>query len=435
MKGQLHLQKAVQIHHRHPITFTLITSFTMHFANVLALATVAMAAPSSDPQGAPLIAHSDNNGRYIVKLKDSSDVGSLNSVVGLLDSEPDNIYSNVMNGFSAAMDEQTLQRVRMHPDVEYIEESAILRLEVEEQGQRGQHDPSADVQMSSNSEWVNQEKAIWGLSRVSSKKPGKDTYSYEKTAGEGVCVYVIDTGIDDKHPDFEGRAMQVKSWVSGEEKDGHGHGTHCAGTTSSNTYGVAKKSTVYGFKVLADNGSGSIDGIISAIDEVVSDSGKRKCPKGVAVNMSFGGEGAHQGLSDACVGLIKKGIFVGASAGNSNKDAAGFTPAGTPEICTIGATDNKDAKSDFSNHGKIVDLQAPGSLILSTFPGNGTKEWSGTSMAAPHAVGLAATYMALGIKGDKACDHMKETANKGVITGVPSGTTPDLIFNANPKAE
>lgn len=405
----------------------------MHFSNVLALATVALAAPSSDPQGARFIAHGENNGKYIVKLKNKSDIGAFNSVVGLLGAEPSNVYSNVMRGFSASMDKETLQRVRTHPDVEYVEESAIFTFALEEQGEQA---TPAGMQMSSSSDWVTQEKAEWGPARVSNKKPGKTTYSYEKTAGEGVCVYVLDTGIDDKHPEFEGRAQQVKSWIEGEETDGHGHGTHCAGIVGSKTYGVAKKSALYGFKVLDNQGSGMLDGIISALEEVITDSGKRKCPKGVAVNMSLGAQGEHQALRDASAALVKKGVFVGAAAGNSNEDAAGFSPAGAPEVCTIGATDDKDAKSSFSNHGKIVDLQAPGSRILSTMPGGKTETYSGTSMACPHAVGLAATYMALeGIKGDKVCEHMKEKANKGVVTGVPSGTTPDLIFNGNPKAE
>jgi len=101
------------------------------------------------------------------------------------------------------------------------------------------------------------------------------TYKYDSSAGKGVNVYVIgmspffpnlthlhlpyptDTGIFTEHPAFEGRASWGKTFGGYEDKDGNGHGTHCAGTAVSGPYGVAKAAHVIAVKVLSDEGSGS----------------------------------------------------------------------------------------------------------------------------------------------------------------------------------
>jgi len=68
--------------------------------------------------------------------------------------------------------------------------------------------------------------------------------------------YPTDTGIFTDHPAFEGRASWGKTFGPYEDKDGNGHGTHCAGTVASKPYGVAKSSKVIAVKVMGDNGKG-----------------------------------------------------------------------------------------------------------------------------------------------------------------------------------
>lgn len=140
----------------------------------------------------------------------------------------------------------------------------------------------------------------------------------------------------------------------------------------SKTYGVAKKANVYGFKVLDSSGNGDDSGVIAAIDAVPSDAAQRNCPKGVVVNLSLGAGFKMQAMNDAVANLVKKNIFVAAAAGNSFKDAKDESPASEPTICTVGATDSGDNKAFYSNHGSVLDIQAPGSGVVSIVPGGRT---------------------------------------------------------------
>lgn len=221
----------------------------------------------------------------------------------------------------------------------YIEENGMSRIALWTEEEATE---STVRSIEQSSDWVDQPKAIWNLARVSNitVKGWSGTYRYHKSAGEGVCAYVIDTGIDDQNADFEGRAKQVKSWIKGEDnKDLHGHGTHVSGTLASKTYGVAKKAKLFGLKGLGKNGNGPDDGIVAAIDFVAEDAPTRNC-KGVVVNLSLTADNYHQVMNDACANLVKKGYMVATASGNSNRDAGKDSPGSEPLVCNAAATGN-----------------------------------------------------------------------------------------------
>lgn len=177
---------------------------------------------------------------------------------------------------------------------------------------------------------------------------------------------------DSPHPqDFEGRAAFVANYAGGSDTDANGHGTHIAGIIGGKTYGVAKKASVYGVKALGDNGSGTISGIVAAINFVPGDAAARNCPNGAYINLSIGG-GFSAAMNAAVASSVQGGVFVGVAAGNSNADAAGFSPASEPLACTVGSIDRTDARASTSNYGAAVDIFAPGRDIISTWPGGGT---------------------------------------------------------------
>lgn len=110
-------------------------------------------------------------------------------------------------------------------------------------------------------------------------------------------------------------------------------------------------------------------GVVAGINFVATDSATRSCPNGTVANMSLGG-GYSASINRAAAALVDAGVFLAVAAGNDNADASSYSPASESTVCTVGATDKNDAKSSFSNYGSVVDIQAPGSSILSTWIGS-----------------------------------------------------------------
>lgn len=235
----------------------------------------------------------------------------------------------------------------------------------------------------------------WGLDRIDQQTKTLDsTYNYPVDGGKGVRVYVVDTGVAATNPEFEGRMLPGFDAL-GENlasTDCHGHGTHVAGTVAGTKFGVAKAASIVPVRVLGCGGSGSTSGILKALDWILANH-----PAGTPalVSMSIGGGG--QALFNAGVKKVfEAGILPVVAAGNSNADACKYSPSGTPEALTVGASDVNDSRASYSNFGDCVDVFAPGSSIISASAANpaGSASMSGTSMATPHVTGLAALYLA-----------------------------------------
>lgn len=255
-----------------------------------------------------------------------------------------------------------------------------------------------------------EKSAPWGLARVSHRErlsfSTYNKYLYAHNAGEGVDAYVIDTGTNVDHVDFEGRAKWGKTIPEGDDDvDGNGHGTHCSGTVAGKKYGVAKKANVYAVKVLRSNGSGTMSDVVKGVEWAAQShleqvqaakEGKRKGFKGSVANMSLGG-GKTEALDRVVNAAVDAGIHFAVAAGNDNAEACDYSPAAAEKAITVGATELGDVRSYFSNYGKCTDIFAPGSNILSTWIGSkyATNTISGTSMASPHVAGLLAYYLSL----------------------------------------
>jgi subtilisin family serine protease len=139
-----------------------------------------------------------------------------------------------------------------------------------------------------------------------------------------------------------------------------------------------------------------LSGVIAGI-QWVSDDAKAKGITNMSVlSMSLGGS-YSAAMNSAVAGTVKNGITVVVAAGNSNDDAANYSPASAPNAITVGAIGQNDARASFSNYGSLLDVFAPGVNILSAWIGSttATNTISGTSMAAPHVAGLVAYLIAL----------------------------------------
>lgn len=257
-----------------------------------------------------------------------------------------------------------------------------------------------------------QNDSTWGLARISQRDrifPWNDlSYIYQTGNPDNlVNAYVIDTGIQITHNDFEGRATWGKTAIpyNGDE-DLNGHGTHCAGIIGSKTYGVAKNVHLIAVKVLDSAGNGEISDVLNGIEFIVSDHEEQKSQnkklRGSVVNMSMGA-GKSYALTKMVNEAVKKGIHFVVAAGNESDDACYGSPADAEEAISVGATTTSDGRAFFSNWGKCVDLFAPGTSIPSTYIGvnnNSTEVMSGTSMSAPHVAGLIAYFLSLQPESD-----------------------------------
>ncbi|WWD21497.1 hypothetical protein CI109_105983 [Kwoniella shandongensis] len=317
-------------------------------------------------------------------------------------------------GYAGKFSSNTLDAIRSSPEVAYVERDQIVRTQ---EVPRGVDDydnyPVGDI-ASASAGITTELGAPWGLARISHREQLHlstfTKYLYHSEGGEGVTAYVIDTGINVDHVEFEGRAKWGKTIPKNDvDKDGNGHGTHCAGTIASRKYGVAKAAEVVAVKVLGSNGSGSMSDVVAGVlwaaeraadaaaaaaGELVA-TGKTKY-KGSVANMSLGG-GKAKSLDDAVNAAVDAGLHFAVAAGNDNKDACNYSPAAAEKAVTVGASTLGDERAYFSNHGKCVDIFAPGLNILSTWTGGNqtTNTISGTSMASPHICGLLAYLVSI----------------------------------------
>lgn len=248
--------------------------------------------------------------------------------------------------------------------------------------------------------------------------------AWETTQGDkNVLVAVIDTGIDytqedladniwtnpgeipDNKIDDDGNGFidDLHGWdfanSDSDPMDDHSHGTHVSGTIGAvgnngkGVIGVSPNVRLMGVKFLGSGGSGTLAAAVLAIDYAVK-------MKAQILNNSWGGGGYSQALADVIEKANKSNVLFVAAAGNdsSNNDVSKHYPSSYehPNVVAVAATTNQDTLARFSNYGfKSVHISAPGENILSTVPNQEYKVFSGTSMATPHVVGVAALVLAM----------------------------------------
>lgn len=310
------------------------------------------------------------------------------------------VYKKALKGFSARIPDALLVAVATDPDVAFIEPDRWVYAV-------GQEIPTGV-------------ERIGTLQNTTANINGVDDRV-------DVDIAIIDTGIDLDHPDLNvfksTNCTRLRNGCKdGQGNDGHGHGSHVAGIAAAldNTIGVvgvAPGARLWAVKVMSDNGTGYLSWIIKGIDWVTAHASEIE-----VANMSVAWRGYSPAAHTAIQNSVAKGIVYFAAAGNESTDIYGsdgafgtgddICPAAFPEVAAISALNDTDGTwggrdgvgeygsddsfASFSNSSSsnAIDLMCPGVGIYSTHKNAGYTTYSGTSMASPHAAGLAALYIA-----------------------------------------
>jgi len=352
-------------------------------------------------------------GRYIVVLRDDADAQNIAEAHSRrLGAEVTSVYEHALQGYAAKIPSARLSELKADPRVQFVEpdRTAVAF---------GQTMPT-------------------GVNRVDGDtgSPTAKIDGIDERVNADVAM--IDTGINKTHPDLNvagGRNFATFFAPSNNYEDGHGHGTHVAGTIAAldNGYGavgVAPGARLYGVKVLSNSGTGYQSWIINGIDWVTAHANTID-----VANMSLGGSGTDGSCGSnayhkAICNSVAAGVTYTVAAGNNNADLQTFVPAAYNEVLTATAASDSDGisggtgaapscrtgeKDDyaatFSNYATLADqdhtIAAPGVCIYSTWKNGGYNTISGTSMASPHIAGTAALCIA-----SKACN---DTNNNGKV--------------------
>jgi subtilisin family serine protease len=364
----------------------------------VALTGIAHPAPATSSPKLILAAagHGIENSYIVVLKQDKVSTSAIDSVAERLATREHGrigqVYSHGLQGFEVSLDEAAARRLAADPAVAYVEQNSVMRLQ--------------DTQINPPSH----------LDRIDQLRyPGNRSYTYPTTAPD-VRVYVLDSGIQATHFEFEFRVTDGASFgtTAPANTDCVGHGTHVAGLIGSATYGAAKGVTLTPVRVFDCADVTSSAYVLAGLNWVYAN----HRPGELAVlNMSI--SGPPESFVDQYVNaLMANGVVVTAAAGNQRVDACTVSPARVPGVITVGGLASNDEKDSVTNIGSCVDIYAPSTSVISTWHtfDFSTQILSGTSMSAGIAAGVAAMLRSLhpSLSPAQIHDLVRQTAARDV---------------------
>jgi len=329
-------------------------------------------------------------------------------------------YADVVVGFSARLNAVEKKALESDPDVAEVVQDYYIDIGPDK-SESNPKDMGASSIIDNQNHTDDQHQTLVGpnieLSAIDNTFVKKSTSDFAQTVPCGITkaggfldgsakatwIWILDTGIDTDHPDLnvQTNATFAKSFIAGQTfEDGHGHGTHCAGTAAAKNnsigvVGVSAGARVVPVKVLNNSGTGSWSALLAGLNHVAM----YDIP-GDVISMSLGGygyancENSLTTLRDAIKNLGNAGTHVVMASGNDNADANLNRPGcinGT-RVYTVGAmtcTNTCYVSANWNTSSSVpVDWVAVGVSVYSTCMGGGYCTKTGTSMATPHVAGI-----------------------------------------------
>ncbi|MEK4228385.1 S8 family peptidase [Solibacillus sp. FSL H8-0538] len=271
---------------------------------------------------------------------------------------------------AVTMNNSELVQLQKHPDIVTIETNDTVQL--------------LEEAVSISPTFATTEANQWNITAVNSSVTWQ-----EGLTGKGVKIAIIDSGIA-SHNDLS--IAGGVSFISDDYDDEHGHGTHIAGIIGAQhngfgAAGIAPNSEIYAVRVLDKEGVGDVAHVLQGIDWAIENGMD-------IINLSFGDTSDLGPLKEAIQTAYSKGILVVAASGNNGTSNVSentvFYPALYDEVIAVAALDQNFSRSGWSATGPKNEFTAPGEGVYSTFLNDQFATKQGTSVAAPHVVGVLA---------------------------------------------
>ena len=331
---------------------------------------------------------------------------SVNRIVSEYDGDED--YALNQNSTQLAVEDRILvyadKLSKSYGEIEKVSSSGVIVLQFADDASAASalkslsaDGYSADYDLIARTADVNATEYVsetWGNERVESQETINSIKSSGKKLND-VTVAVIDSGVDDTHPDLKNRVVGSIDFTNSDtEADQYGHGTQVAGVIVQNSPNNVK---IKSYKIADSNGNSTMSYIVSALNTIASEQNAPKILNmSLVVNVTGDSTSTRNYFENVVSELDKKGCTIVSAAGNKNEDASSYFPASIPQVITVAASDSDNNKATYSNYGSVVDIAAPGTHIYTTIMGGGyTRDVSGTSLATPFVSAAAATLLSM----------------------------------------
>jgi subtilisin family serine protease len=370
------------------------------------------------------------------------------------------VFSLGMHGYSAHLDDRALDHVRHQDEVQSIDHVGLSAKQEEVTAGEYVDEPISRVPANSAQNPIGASRMLttpnrgWNANRISHRNftqgYNAGAWVHDDHLGQGIKVFVLDTGINLKQPGFRGSNVtfgaNMVHWRIGpklSDNDVHGHGTMCAGVIAGAKGGLAPKAHTVAVKIANDQNVSACDDVVKGLEWVLEQPGKNNLK---VVSMSHYGFTGKPDVSTAVAAAVARGLHVVVCAGNDGRDSCRVQPSNAKGVIAVASTNGFDKipvkgtvdaggrEMESSNVGACVTLFAPGTRVptLSTKnldPNYRYFMW-GTSIAAPQVAAVVANRLSsVGAQTPAQIRAwLRETATKGQVVGDLKGS-PNLILH------